>query len=83
MLRYLAARPRSYADIQAAAGINLRTAVRWIGEIRLAVREEHWAETRDERGRKTFQVVDVNLDWIEPAVRMEPRGQGWTGEGSA
>ena len=28
------------------------------------------------------QVVHVNLDWIEPAVRMEPRGQGWTG-GSA
>lgn len=76
LIRYLA-KPRRYAEIQEETGCSRRTAMRWIAELRDAVRPEFWAESTDEHGRRRFQIVEVELHWIEPISDPTVRGGGW------
>ena len=86
LVRYLAARPRTYQEIQRASGCDRRTAIRWISAMRLAVSPDHWREFRRptedavaHHHPKQFQIAGIDTGWIDLLLGTRPwrqRGLG-------
>ena len=74
LVRYLSTGTRSIQDIQAAAGVSRRTAVRWIAALRDAINSGHWTEfTPAESPCKRYGIYPPGkLGWIATHVRPEP-----------